>query len=348
MASPSFASDSAQARRLLGIREQRLHELEAMLHARAAAATDPTLQQALLRVQEALAASSSAEVSPQMPSVPKLRIPAPACRDGFADAVASKAPPSARHPSAPSSAPSSCRAASAGASPTGMCGLTPRSPRSTSSLRHFQQSARRSELSNLAAAAQTPGVSSVCKDLDEILASVPTKATQCLKTGFLKLLGELHMLEQRLISQTKAGEELRSVLSKLPPASATHQRLQESEEEYRRHIERLSTRDKSRARRLVEASSRAHTYSDRTAELLAEVDQLRLERLNRQDELPLPMGLASTLAGLKAAAEAKASLLTHLEQELPSVHKIFEENKALNRRLAQLSNDTFEVQSHRG
>eukprot|EP00411_Alexandrium_monilatum_P044467 CAMPEP_0175486986 /NCGR_PEP_ID=MMETSP0095-20121207/81310_1 /TAXON_ID=311494 /ORGANISM="Alexandrium monilatum, Strain CCMP3105" /LENGTH=329 /DNA_ID=CAMNT_0016788791 /DNA_START=55 /DNA_END=1042 /DNA_ORIENTATION=- len=294
-------SASAQARRLLSIRERRLHELEGLLRLRVAEATDPTLQRALSQVEEALTVGSPAE--------------ALSLQD-------------ARHHSAPP-----ChRAASAGASaPTLGCGLAPRSPRSTSSRRSsLQLTARRNSVSILATTAQSPGASAACKDIEEILASAPARAAQCLKSGFMKLLGELHVLEQRLMSQTKAGEELWTALAKLPALSATQQRLQESEDEYHSHIQRLSTRNTSDARRLVEVDSMAHMHASCTSELLTAVDQLRQDRLKVSQEPKPVAGHAASLAELRAALVAKASLLARLERELPHAQRIMDENKALN------------------
>jgi len=180
-----------------------------------------------------------------------------------------------------------------------------------------------------------------------MLAEVPTKDYQSVKSGFVKLLGELHALEKQLISQTKAGEELRGGLLRLPPPDNTLQRLQESEDEYQGHIERLSTRNTTRARRLVEASSRGHMYADRCVKLTDEIEQLREERVRLQAAQTLKTDDGATLEDLRAALEAKSAQLDRLEQEQLSVHKICEENKALKRRLAQLSNETFEVQSAR-
>mmetsp|Transcript_23923 Transcript_23923/g.71473 ORF Transcript_23923/g.71473 Transcript_23923/m.71473 type:complete len:346 (+) Transcript_23923:54-1091(+) len=334
-------SASAQARRLLSIRERRLHELEGLLRLRVAEATDPTLQRALSQVEEALTVGSPAEALSQMPPVPRLQLPSPACRSSVAGAGAAKAravPQDARHHSAPP-----ChRAASAGASaPTLGCGLAPRSPRSTSSRRSsLQLTARRNSVSILATTAQSPGASAACKDIEEILASAPARAAQCLKSGFMKLLGELHVLEQRLMSQTKAGEELWTALAKLPALSATQQRLQESEDEYHSHIQRLSTRNTSDARRLVEVDSMAHMHASCTSELLTAVDQLRQDRLKVSQEPKPVAGHAASLAELRAALVAKASLLARLERELPHAQRIMDENKALNRRLLHLVGDT--------
>jgi len=179
---------------------------------------------------------------------------------------------------------------------------------------------------------------------------VPARMAESLKPEFVKLLGELHSLQQRLLSQTKAGDELRAALTKLPTPARTQQRLRESEGTYHQHIERLSCKDRSRAQRLVEAHDRAQTCARRTAELLEEAERVRQERLQARDEAgeATVSEVPAHLAELKAQVEAKASLVAELEEEMPATLKVFEENQALRRRLASLAGNKCDTTSVHG
>lgn len=189
----------------------------------------------------------------------------------------------------------------------------------------------------------------MCKDLEEMLSCVPARAAENLQSGFSRLIGELHALEQRQISQTKAAEELKNALARLPDLPVIQERLIESERAYQMHMEQLSRKDQIRVRRTCESQERAQRFSARTVELVQETDRLREERLARKDEARQLMEMAvqpdifnwTALAppSLLLEIEAKSAILQQLEQELPQTCRINEEYLALSRRLAQLSGE---------
>jgi len=189
----------------------------------------------------------------------------------------------------------------------------------------------------------------LCKDLEELLSCVPARAAENLQTGFLRLVGELHALEQRQISQTKAAEELKNALARLPELPVIQERLNDSERAYQMHMEQLSKKDKIRVRRTYESQERAQRFSARAVELVEETDRLRDARLARKDEARQLVEMASrpdifewtALAppSLVLEIEAKTALLQQLERELPHTCRINEEYLALSRRLAQLSGE---------
>merc|ERR1719433_2269695 len=117
-----------------------------------------------------------------------------------------------------------------------------------------------------------------------MLDRLPAKVAELVQAGFVRLLGELHAHEQRLLSQTKVCEDLRSALLKLPPSRTVQQRIREADETYRRHIQRLSTKDKDKSCRLQEANSTKQRFTDRYADLSREVERLRGKRLRHRHE----------------------------------------------------------------
>lgn len=182
-----------------------------------------------------------------------------------------------------------------------------------------------------------------------MLSCVPARAAENLQSGFCRLIGELHALEQRQISQTKAAEELKNVLARLPELPVIQDRLIESERAYQMHMEQLSKKDKIRVRRTMESQERAQRFSARAVELVEETDRLRDKRLARKDEARHLMERAAqpdifdwtALAppSLLLEIEAKSAVLQQFERELPQTCRINEEYLALSRRLAQLSGE---------
>mmetsp|Transcript_90016 Transcript_90016/g.178975 ORF Transcript_90016/g.178975 Transcript_90016/m.178975 type:complete len:276 (-) Transcript_90016:80-907(-) len=236
--------------------------------------------------------------------------------------------------------------ASAGGSSTPQV-MSPRTPRGPSL--KLQATGKRQTLGSLVSSARTPQAAALCKDLEEMLNCVPARAAENLQSGFLRLIGELHALEQRQISQTKAAEELKNALARLPELPVIQERLIESERAYQMHMEQLSKKDKIRVRRTCESQQRAQRFSARAIELVEETDRLRHERLARKDEARHLMEMAAqpeifdwtVLAppSLVMEIEAKRALLQQLEGELPQTCRINEEYLALSRRLAQLSGE---------
>lgn len=179
------------------------------------------------------------------------------------------------------------------------------------------------------------------KGLDELLSAAAPSAAEALQAGFARLLGELHALESRQLSQAKVGEELRSGLARLRPGADVQRELQEAEETYRVHIEDLAERDRQRVYRSHEVCDRAKRLAERAGELEEEAERLRRERLECQAEHAAALAVQASsggkrLAALRAEIEDKTARKQQLEREMPGYLRVSEEHRTLTQRLAMV------------
>merc|ERR1712190_629836 len=220
--------------------------------------------------------------------------------------------------------------------------FTPRSIQSERSRSSFpsQQTVKKSKLAMLLASTRSPSTCALCKQIEELLSAVPARYSETLETSFMKPLGELNALEQRLLSQTKVCEESRHKLMRSPGTDVAEQRLRESEAAYRRHIERLAAKDRCRAVRAAETLQ----LSGQETILLSELALIKEERMqtlkHKRAARELTRLSAETvhaqLVKLHAQIEDKRAMQAHLQSLMPAARRVYEEQLTLRRRVERL------------
>lgn len=172
------------------------------------------------------------------------------------------------------------------------------------------------------------------------MTAVPARYADALESVFVRLLGDMNAFDLRYASQTKVGEELQSKLGRSPSTGASQQRLRESEETYRRHIERLAARDRLKAVRAAETMQ----LSGKEGQLIAEVTSLREERIRalkhqraaKQAISEQEDKTRAQIARLSAQIDAKRNVQRGLEGMMPAARRVYDEQSALRRRIDKL------------